>query len=175
MSALPPVVLGSDESRQLQDLIRVELAHRQWSDGDEDEVMAEYILVMLANNKLQDQIASELEELVGDGSNDATTLTGVKDFVDWLWKERSKLGSNGDIKMDGQSTTASSEIKSREQWRAKEEKRRSVSPPHRATAEAQESKLDHSRRDRRERDRWDKEHQRQPQRAQYRINDRSQR
>jgi hypothetical protein len=128
MSTLPPLVLDSEEGRRFQQLIKRELARRQWSDGDDDEVMAEYILVMLANNKTADQIAGELEELVGDSSVESSGSESVKVFVDWLFKERAAVGTNSDTLMDSQSATTSSGARSREVWRTNETKRRSLSP-----------------------------------------------
>lgn len=128
MSSLPPLVLDSEEGRQLQQLIKRELARRQWSDGDDDEVMAEYILVMLANNKTADQIANELEELVGDSNAESSGSESVKVFVDWLFAERAAVSINSDHLIDSQSVTASSGTRSREQWRTNETKRRSLSP-----------------------------------------------
>lgn len=111
----------------LQEQIKEGLKQRKWSEGDEDEVMAEYILVMLANNKTQEQIASELRDLLGDGSGEGSNGEGVDAFVEWIWLERVRIGAGGDVKTESQSA-GTSEAKSREQWRGKETRRRSLSP-----------------------------------------------
>lgn len=163
MSGLPPLVLGSDEARLFQQLIKEELVRRQWSDGDDDEVMAEYIGVMVANNKTAAQIASELEELVGDGTAEGSGSDSVKDFVEWLWNQRATLHTRSHVTMEIQSATTSSDAKSREQWRANEAKRRSLSPEGRERINErniiQGRDTEMNRRDQRGGDRWADERQ----------------
>lgn len=131
MTSLPPLTLGSEESSKLQSRIKVELAQRQWSEGEDDEVMAEYILVMLANHKTSEQIASELKDLIGESSGEGGTAErGVDDFVDWIWQERARIGRGDDVKMESLSS-GTSEARSREQWRVDERRRRSLSPQER--------------------------------------------
>jgi len=144
MGTFPPLVLGTEESSKLQSRIKVELAQRQWSEGEDDDVMAEYILVMLANNKTSEQIANELKELIGEGSGENSGGEGgVDDFVDWIWQERSRIANGSDVKMESLSSGAS-EAKSREQWRTDvpsktaqgqsyQSKRRSLSPERRSS------------------------------------------
>jgi hypothetical protein len=167
-------VLGSDEARTFQQLIKEELTRRHWSDGDDDEVMAEYIGVMVANNKTAAQIATELEELVGDATAEGSGSDGVKEFVDWLWHQRATLGTRNDVAMEGQSATVSSDAKSREQWRASETKRRSLSPESRSRRGEevliQERIAEEDRRNQRGGDRWRDERQR---RDQGNVHDRS--
>jgi hypothetical protein len=156
---LPPLILGTEESSTLQQHVKIELAQRQWSEGEDDEVMAEYILVMLANNKTSEQIAIELKDLIGEGSGENSGGEGgVDDFVDWIWKERTKLASGSNVMLESLSSK-SSEVKSREQWRAKEIKRRSLSP------EARSGAPNHGERNnRRFPDRWEGEQARRDQR-----------
>lgn len=90
-SSAVPLALGTEQGQLLQSSIKSELSRRHWSDGDDDEVMAEYILVMLANNKTSDQIATELEELVGEGSGGDASEGSVRGFVGWLWQERDRI------------------------------------------------------------------------------------
>ncbi|UZJ54847.1 hypothetical protein CBS101457_004167 [Exobasidium rhododendri] len=168
MTTLPPLILGSEESSTLQDHVKVELAQRQWSEGEDDEVMAEYILVMLANNKTSEQIANELKELIGEGSGqNSGGEGGVDDFVDWIWAERSRIASGSNIRVESLSSKTS-DAKSREQWRPNEIKRRSVSPQARRDLPANRSNGE--REHRREGNRWEAE-----QRRDYRSNEHRQR
>lgn len=66
----------------LQASIQEALAVRGFASRD-DSVMAEYVLVMLANAKSKTQIDAELSELVGSEYSD--------DFTTWLWKEADRL------------------------------------------------------------------------------------
>ncbi|EST09404.2 hypothetical protein PSEUBRA_001002 [Kalmanozyma brasiliensis GHG001] len=71
----------------LQQAIQVELANREYSSED-DPVMAEYIVVMLANQKTAEQITAEMKELIGDEYDGA--------FTEWIWKAtRSFLEQHG--------------------------------------------------------------------------------
>ncbi|PWN91151.1 hypothetical protein FA10DRAFT_265031 [Acaromyces ingoldii] len=91
MSApLPPFALGSEEAKMLQGAIQRGLASKGWSDED-DEVMAEYILVMLANKKTATQIGGELQELVGEASD-----AEVQAFIGGMWEEAQAILSGQD-------------------------------------------------------------------------------
>ena len=63
--------------QQLQLKLRRELAKRNYS-AQEDPVMAEYIVVMLANQKTPDQITAEMNDLIGPEYDAA--------FTDWIYK-----------------------------------------------------------------------------------------
>lgn len=81
--------IDSSEARRLQDLVQKEIARRGWSEGEDDAVMSEYVLVMVANKKTQKQIGSELKDLLGEEQQD--TDAGVESFVSWLWQEARKV------------------------------------------------------------------------------------
>ncbi|GAA96905.1 uncharacterized protein L969DRAFT_90320 [Mixia osmundae IAM 14324] len=71
------VIVGSEAGNKLQATIQ----RRLISDGyavEGDEVMAEYVLVMLANKKSADQINAELSELIG-------AADFKPDFTTWLF------------------------------------------------------------------------------------------
>ncbi|KAK4700580.1 hypothetical protein P7C70_g5664, partial [Phenoliferia sp. Uapishka_3] len=74
----PEIVPSSPTGQALQASIQKHLAHLGWSTED-DTVMAEYCLVMLGNKKTQDQITSELSDLIGSEFDSS--------FVLWLFNE----------------------------------------------------------------------------------------
>ncbi len=65
--------------------IQPKLVEVGWSTGGaDDSALAEYIILMLANGKTQDQIASELS---GDLLNLGPDDPGAKDFSKWLFEQ----------------------------------------------------------------------------------------
>jgi hypothetical protein len=85
------VVLDSPLAQALNSAIQPKLVEVGWSTGDtDDSALAEYIILMLANGKTQDQIASELSgELLNLGENDP----GARDFSQWLFYQVESLSS----------------------------------------------------------------------------------
>lgn len=85
------VVLDSPLAQALNSAIQPKLVEVGWSTGDtDDSALSEYIILMLANGKTQDQIASELSgELLNLGENDP----GARDFAQWLFHEVDNLNS----------------------------------------------------------------------------------
>ncbi|EJF57536.1 hypothetical protein BD309DRAFT_970550 [Dichomitus squalens] len=75
------LTMGTERATALQNAIQDELMKRQYS-TEPDPVMAEYITIMVINNKTAAQITSELEDLIGSDF-DAS-------FVDWLFAEAGK-------------------------------------------------------------------------------------
>ncbi|KAL1941474.1 hypothetical protein VTO73DRAFT_7291 [Trametes versicolor] len=75
------LTIGTERATALQNAIQDELMKRGFS-PDADPVMAEYITIMIINNKTPAQISSELEDLIGSDF-DAS-------FVDWLFAEAAK-------------------------------------------------------------------------------------
>ncbi|KAG9030329.1 hypothetical protein FRB95_004114 [Tulasnella sp. JGI-2019a] len=65
--------LGSEKSIALQDAIQKQLALKGYSQED-DTVMAEYITIMLVNDKSAEQVTLELTELIGDYDPSFTDL-----------------------------------------------------------------------------------------------------
>ncbi|KAN0062654.1 mRNA-binding protein nab2 [Thecaphora frezii] len=72
------IEVQSTVAKALQDAIQRALAEHAYSPAD-DPVMAEYIVVMLANQKSPAQITAELRDLVGPEYND--------DFTRWIWQQ----------------------------------------------------------------------------------------
>ncbi|ELR04214.1 hypothetical protein GMDG_06629 [Pseudogymnoascus destructans 20631-21] len=73
----------------LNDAIQPKLAEIGWSTGGaDDSALAEYIILMLANGKTQDQIAAELS---GDLLNLGPDDPGAKEFAHWLFEQVAHL------------------------------------------------------------------------------------
>ncbi|THH01334.1 hypothetical protein EW026_g1354 [Hermanssonia centrifuga] len=75
------LTIGTERATALQNSIQDELTRLGYS-AEADPVMAEYITIMIINNKTPAQISSELEDLIGSDFDSA--------FVDWLFAEVSK-------------------------------------------------------------------------------------
>ncbi|CAL1711350.1 unnamed protein product [Somion occarium] len=75
------LTIGTERATALQNAIQDELTKRGYS-PDADPVMAEYITIMIINNKTAAQISSELEDLIGSDFDPS--------FVDWLFAEVEK-------------------------------------------------------------------------------------
>ncbi|KAI8973965.1 hypothetical protein BD414DRAFT_468531 [Trametes punicea] len=75
------LTIGTERATALQNAIQDELIKRGFS-PDADPVMAEYITIMIINNKTPAQISSELEDLIGPDFDTS--------FVDWLFAEAAK-------------------------------------------------------------------------------------
>lgn len=136
--------IDSPEAKRLQDIVQKEIARRGWSEGEEDAVMSEYVLVMVANKKNQQQIASELKDLLGEDQQNAEA--GVESFVSWLWQEASKiLGHNTEPQIQNEKNLVDMKFRSR----------RSASPENRASGSRYEEKrsIPHNH-DRHQSDRW---------------------
>jgi len=79
---------------QLQQVVQAKLAEFGWTTGGDDTTLFEYILLMLANDKNEAQVAAEL-------SNDLLDLgpenTETQQFAQWLFEqiERLKQSSGG--------------------------------------------------------------------------------
>ncbi|KIM26917.1 hypothetical protein M408DRAFT_330289 [Serendipita vermifera MAFF 305830] len=78
----PDLQLGTPKSIALQTAIHDELVARGFTTKD-DKVMAEYVLIMLINKKLPEQVDKELAEFIGPESWDPS-------FVEWLFEEAIK-------------------------------------------------------------------------------------
>ncbi|KAI6009844.1 hypothetical protein EDC04DRAFT_2871336 [Pisolithus marmoratus] len=75
------LVIGTERAASLQNAIQDELTRRGYS-PDADPVMAEYITIMIINNKTPAQISLELEDLIGSDFDPS--------FTDWLFTEAEK-------------------------------------------------------------------------------------
>ncbi|KAF8806545.1 hypothetical protein BYT27DRAFT_7101694 [Phlegmacium glaucopus] len=75
------LTIGTERAAALQQSIQDELTKRGYS-PDADPVMAEYITIMVINNKTAAQITSELEDLIGSDFKPS--------FTDWLFEEAAK-------------------------------------------------------------------------------------
>ncbi|SPO30828.1 related to NAB2 - nuclear polyadenylated RNA-binding protein required for nuclear mRNA export [Ustilago trichophora] len=76
MSSFRNIDVKTPHIQELQHSIQLELASHEYSSPD-DPVMAEYIVVMLANQKTADQITTEMKDLIGSEYDAA--------FTDWIW------------------------------------------------------------------------------------------
>ncbi|WVQ80821.1 hypothetical protein IAT38_002928 [Cryptococcus sp. DSM 104549] len=65
-----------EQSAAFQAVVQSELERREWAESD-DNVMAEYITVLLANGSERDRVQSEMEDLVGPDFDPS--------FLDWLF------------------------------------------------------------------------------------------
>ncbi|KAF9071643.1 hypothetical protein BDP27DRAFT_1391537 [Rhodocollybia butyracea] len=81
------LTIGTDRALALQQAIQDELMARGYS-TDADPVMAEYITIMIINNKTESQITLELEDLIGNEFD--------RSFTDWLFKEAAKGATETD-------------------------------------------------------------------------------
>ncbi|GJE91411.1 hypothetical protein PsYK624_075610 [Phanerochaete sordida] len=81
------LTIGTERATALQNAIQDELTKRGYS-PDADPVMAEYITIMIINNKTPAQISTELEDLIGSDFDSS--------FVDWLFAEVSKTAPEAD-------------------------------------------------------------------------------
>jgi nuclear polyadenylated RNA-binding protein NAB2 len=78
------VVAESPLAKALQEVVGPKLVDLGWSTGMQDETLSEYIILMLANGKSQEQIASELSnDLLDLGPEDQ----GAIDFSRWLFEQ----------------------------------------------------------------------------------------
>lgn len=78
MSVFRNIDVRSPNIQSLQSTIQLELARRSYSPED-DPVMAEYIVVMLANQKTPEQITAEMKDLIGSEYEE--------NFTEWVWAE----------------------------------------------------------------------------------------
>jgi len=110
---------------QLQQVVQPKLAEFGWTTGGEDTTLFEYILLMLANDKNEAQVASEL-------SNDLLDLgpenTETQQFAQWLFEQIEHLkqssGGNAQVtqsienQMDSTSTTTR-QLRKIQIWKAR--------------------------------------------------------
>jgi len=82
---------GTPVADALQNVLQPKLAEMGWStEGSDDSALAEYIVLMLASGKTQDQIAAELStDLLGLGPDDP----GASAFAQWLFEQVHRLQS----------------------------------------------------------------------------------
>lgn len=67
--------LNSASTKQFQSLVQSKLIQLKWSE-EGDDLLSEYCVVLLANNKASPQIITELSEIVGSDLD--------PEFVQWL-------------------------------------------------------------------------------------------
>ncbi|KAH7102267.1 hypothetical protein BKA62DRAFT_829609 [Auriculariales sp. MPI-PUGE-AT-0066] len=85
---MPAIQMGGDASRTLQIAIQKELARLGYSESEDDPVMAEYITIMLINEKTPDMITEELTDLIGADYNSS--------FTAWLFDQYQKVVSSSE-------------------------------------------------------------------------------
>ncbi|KKK23166.1 hypothetical protein P175DRAFT_0458216 [Aspergillus ochraceoroseus IBT 24754] len=78
------VAAGSPLAEALSNAIQPKLVEMGWSSDTGDSALTDYVILMLANGKTQDQIASDLSnDLLGLGEGDTQAL----DFSSWLFEQ----------------------------------------------------------------------------------------
>ena len=83
--------LSQQAAEQLNGSVQSRLQQLAWVTGEDDTSLAEYIMLMLANAKTQDQIATELaSDLLPDGTE------GIENFAQWLFQEIAQLQGGGE-------------------------------------------------------------------------------
>ncbi|KLO17624.1 hypothetical protein SCHPADRAFT_994144 [Schizopora paradoxa] len=81
------LVMGTEPAEKLQNAIQTELKRRGYGEDDADDVMSEYITIMLINNKTPEQITAELEDVFSSGADyDAS-------FTDWIFAEAARIAA----------------------------------------------------------------------------------
>ncbi|KAH8814952.1 hypothetical protein F5884DRAFT_693599 [Xylogone sp. PMI_703] len=78
------VVLESPLAHALHAAIQPKLVEVGWSGTADESALSEYIILMLANGKTQDQVAAELS---GDLLNLPLDDPGARDFSQWLFEQ----------------------------------------------------------------------------------------
>jgi hypothetical protein len=86
------IVLDNDATAQLTAAIQPKLVEAGWMQDGEDTTLAEYIILMLANGKNEEQVAAELAgDLLGLGPDDP----GAREFSHWLFQQIAQMQSGG--------------------------------------------------------------------------------
>ncbi|KAH9908896.1 hypothetical protein F4778DRAFT_767974 [Xylariomycetidae sp. FL2044] len=103
------IAMNTPLADALNAAIQPKLLEVGWSSGaDQDQALAEYIILMLVNGKSQEQIAAELSgELLSLGPDDP----GARDFAQWLFEqiEAINIHLNGGAKQIDNAAAASSQ------------------------------------------------------------------
>lgn len=88
------VAVGSQLGEALQTVVLPKLVELGWSTGMQDDTLSEYIILMLANGKTQDQIATELStDLLDSSPDDAAPM----EFAKWLFEQVHQLSAQHNI------------------------------------------------------------------------------
>ena len=140
MSSFRNIDVKSAHVQELQRSIQLELANRGYSSED-DPVMAEYIVVMLANQKTADQITSELQDLVGTEYDPS--------FTDWIWGQTQSCldrhyASSSTVTQASTSTGASTFANATSSTSDEYDERRSRSPQATRTPRARDQRRSRS-------------------------------
>jgi nuclear polyadenylated RNA-binding protein NAB2 len=88
------VVLDTPLAHALNAAIQPKLVEVGWSTDAEGSDLSEYIILMLANGKTQEQIAAELS---GDLLNLGPDDPGARDFSQWLFRQVDALNSGVNV------------------------------------------------------------------------------
>lgn len=102
------VAINTPLADALSTAIQPKLIEVGWGSGADDSALAEYIILMLANGKTQDQIAAELSgDLLGLPADDP----GVHNFSRWLFEQIDLLNAqlNGGQPAGGHAVEPSSQ------------------------------------------------------------------
>ena len=107
ISEIMPVEVTAESplAKALQEAMHPKLMEMGWSSGSDDGTLSEYIILMLANGKSQDQIASELSnDLLDLGPEDQ----GATAFAGWLFQQVDSINArlNGTSNTNGSAPAA---------------------------------------------------------------------
>lgn len=84
------VVAGTPLATAIQQAVQPKLLQNGWVAEENDQTLAEYILMMLVNGKTEQELGPELgADLLGIGEDDPT----VAEFVGWLFHQVKALGA----------------------------------------------------------------------------------
>jgi hypothetical protein len=100
------VEAGGDLAKALQDVVNPKLIEVGWSTGEQDDTLSEYIILMIANGKSQDEIAVELARDLLDLSPDDQSAA---EFARWLFEQVSILSGQPNPSSDIHHTTTDSQ------------------------------------------------------------------
>ena len=95
------IAVGTPLAEELQKIVLPKLVEVGWSTGLQDDTLSEYIILMLANGKSQEQIAAELSnDLLDLGPENPEAIS----FSKWLFEQLRNL--HAQLKVVGAATTS---------------------------------------------------------------------
>lgn len=101
MDMAAEIAVGTPLAEELQKIVLPKLVEVGWSTGLQDDTLSEYIILMLANGKSQEQIAAELSnDLLDLGPENPEAIS----FSKWLFEQLHNL--HAQLNIAGVSTTS---------------------------------------------------------------------
>jgi len=100
MNMAAEIAVGTPLAEELQKIVLPKLVEVGWSTGLQDDTLSEYIILMLANGKSQEQIAAELSnDLLDLGPENPEAIS----FSKWLFEQLHNL--HAQLNVAGAATT----------------------------------------------------------------------